>query len=60
MIEVLDCTPSVINIVRLGEPARRPDGDVILCDVAREDASVILSDLSELGIHEDGLDLRSR
>ena len=45
VIEVLDCTPSVINIVRLGEPARRPDGDMILCDVAREDASVILSDL---------------
>ena len=57
VIDVLDCTPSVVNIVRLGEPARRPDGDMILCDVAREDASVILSDLKDLGVHENGLDL---
>ncbi len=34
--------------------ARRPEGDVILCDVAREDTSVVLSDLKELRIHEDG------
>jgi uncharacterized hydrophobic protein (TIGR00271 family) len=54
VMEVLDCTPSVVNIVRLAEPARRPDGDMILCDVAREDASVILSDLKALGIHENG------
>ena len=32
----------------------RPDGDLILCDVAREDASVIISDLRDLGIHHDG------
>jgi uncharacterized hydrophobic protein (TIGR00271 family) len=27
---------------------------VLLCDIAREDASVIVSDLKDLGIHEDG------
>jgi uncharacterized hydrophobic protein (TIGR00271 family) len=54
VLDVLSCTPSVINLIVLRDAARRPDGDVIMCDVAREDASVILSDLKELGIHEDG------
>ena len=45
---------SVINVIRLDGAARRPDGDVILCDVAREDASVTLSDLKELDIHRTG------
>jgi uncharacterized hydrophobic protein (TIGR00271 family) len=52
--EVLERTPSVLNIIRLPAAATRPDGDVILCDVASEDASVILSDLKALNIHEDG------
>jgi uncharacterized hydrophobic protein (TIGR00271 family) len=30
--------------------ARKPEGDVILCDIAREEASVILGDLKELDI----------
>ena len=34
--------------------ARRPAGDVILADVAREDASVVISGLRELGIPVDG------
>ncbi len=54
VLGILDCTPSVINIIRLPAAARRPDGDVILADVAREDASVILEDLKRLNIHEDG------
>jgi uncharacterized hydrophobic protein (TIGR00271 family) len=45
---------SVVNVIRLSEPARRPDGVVIMCDVAREDASVVIADLKELGIHRDG------
>jgi uncharacterized hydrophobic protein (TIGR00271 family) len=52
--EVLTCTPSVINLVVLPGVAERPDGDLVLCDVAREDASVILNDLKNLGLHEDG------
>jgi len=51
---VLSCTPSVINVIELPAAARRPDGDVIMCDVAREEASVVISDLKDLGIHEDG------
>ena len=45
---------SVVNVIRLSEPARRPDGVVIMCDVAREDASVVIADLKELGIHREG------
>jgi uncharacterized hydrophobic protein (TIGR00271 family) len=54
VMNVLEGTPSVLNIIRLPAVSKRPDGDVILCDVAREDASVILSDLKALNIHEDG------
>jgi uncharacterized hydrophobic protein (TIGR00271 family) len=44
----------VCNVVFFEGAARHPDGDVILADVAREDASIVVSDLRELGIHEDG------
>ncbi len=46
--------PSVLNIVHLPGVARKPDGDLILCDVAREDASLVLNDLRELGLERDG------
>ena len=54
VMRVLEGTPSVLNIIRLPAAAIRPDGDVILADVAREDASVVLSDLKALKVHEDG------
>jgi uncharacterized hydrophobic protein (TIGR00271 family) len=53
-LELLERSPSVCNIVFLPGTARRPHGDVILADVAREDGSVIISDLKELGIHREG------
>ena len=40
-LDLLDETESVCNLVYLERAARRPEGDVILCDVAREDVSVI-------------------
>jgi uncharacterized hydrophobic protein (TIGR00271 family) len=46
--------PSALNVVRLVNVAERPDGDLILCDVAREDASVIVAELRELGLERDG------
>ena len=54
MLELLERSHSVCNVVYLPGAARRPEGDVILADVAREDASVILSDLKDLGVHEEG------
>lgn len=53
-LELLCGSPSVCNVIHLPGAARRPDGDVVLCDVAREDASVILSDLRELDIPSRG------
>ena len=46
--------PSAVNIVRLRDVAKQPDGDLILCDVASEDASVVVVALRELGIERDG------
>jgi len=54
VVEALAATASVCNIVVLGGAARNPEGDVVLCDVAREDASVVLADLRDLGLHHDG------
>ena len=53
-LELLNKTPSVCNLIFLERAAQRPEGDVILCDVAREDASVVVSDLRELEIDEEG------
>jgi uncharacterized hydrophobic protein (TIGR00271 family) len=49
-LEVLDASPAVLNVVHLHGAAHKPDGDVILCDIAREEASVIIGDLKELDI----------
>ena len=53
-LELLKAYGSVSNVIFLRDAAQRPDGDVILCDVAREDASVVLGDLRELEIPRDG------
>ncbi len=54
VMQLLIGAPAVINIIEIGGAARKPDGDVILCDVAREDASVILGELKALKVHERG------
>ncbi|HEX2468511.1 MAG TPA: DUF389 domain-containing protein [Solirubrobacterales bacterium] len=53
-LDLLQNTPSVSNLIYLERAARKPEGDVILCDVAREDASVIVSDLKELHVDVEG------
>jgi uncharacterized hydrophobic protein (TIGR00271 family) len=47
-------TPSAIDVIRVENASVRPDGDLVMCDVAPEDASVIISELRDLGIHHDG------
>jgi uncharacterized hydrophobic protein (TIGR00271 family) len=54
VLAVLDRSPAVLDIVHLPRAARRPDGDLILCDVPREEASVLLAELRELGLEELG------
>jgi uncharacterized hydrophobic protein (TIGR00271 family) len=54
VLDLLLGSPSVLNVVHLQSAAQKPEGDVILCDVAREDASVIIGDLKELDIPRSG------
>jgi uncharacterized hydrophobic protein (TIGR00271 family) len=45
---------AVCNVVSLPGAVSRPDGDLVMADVAREDASLLLADLDHLGIPEHG------
>jgi uncharacterized hydrophobic protein (TIGR00271 family) len=54
VLELLKASHSACNLIFLEGVAHKPDGDVILCDVAREDASVIVGDLKEFGIQREG------
>lgn len=54
VLDLLEHSPSATNVIYLRGAARKPVGDVILCDVAREDASVLVSDLRELDVDKDG------
>jgi uncharacterized hydrophobic protein (TIGR00271 family) len=54
VVDLLETAPSTTNLILLEGAARQPRGDVVLCDVAREDASVVIDDLKQLRIHKDG------
>jgi uncharacterized hydrophobic protein (TIGR00271 family) len=54
ILDLLCGSPAVLNVVHLAGASHKPQGDVILCDVTREDASVIIGDLKELRVHELG------
>ena len=53
-LELLDAAESVYNVVLVAGAATKPRGDLILADVAREDASVVLGDLAELDLPKGG------
>ncbi len=54
VVGLLESSQSASNLVFLEGVARKPAGDVILCDIAREDASVVIDDLKELEIDKLG------
>jgi uncharacterized hydrophobic protein (TIGR00271 family) len=54
VLELLERSDSVCNVVLLTGAVLDPAGDLILADIAREDASVVISDLKELGVPRDG------
>src|SRR5919198_2202443 len=54
VLDLLEALPTACNLAHLPGAAHKPDGDLILCDVARKEASVILDDLRELQIHHEG------
>ena len=53
-VELLKHGPTACHLVHLEGAAITPQGDMILVDVPREEASVVISDLKELGIHRTG------
>lgn len=54
VVGLLEATPSVSSLALIEGASRKPPGDIVLCDVAREDASVVIDDLRELGVPTDG------
>ena len=54
VVDLLEASPSVSSLARIEGASRKPPGDLVLCDVAREDASVVIADLRELGVPVDG------
>jgi uncharacterized hydrophobic protein (TIGR00271 family) len=53
-LDLLQAMHSVSNLIYLPGAAHKPEGDVILCDVAKEEASIVISDLKELEIEHEG------
>ena len=53
-LQLLRESRAVVNVIHMPGVATKPEGDVILADVAREDASLILADLRRLRIHARG------
>lgn len=54
ILDTLVDDPRVTSVVRLPGAARRPEGDVIECDVTREATSDILGLLKDQGLYDDG------
>lgn len=54
VVEQLASTPGVVHLVRGLGSAVQPDGEVVLCDVARESANEVIERLQDLGIHRRG------
>ena len=54
IVDQLAATPGVVHIIRDVGSATQPDGDVILCDVAREAANGVVERLQDHGVHRSG------
>ena len=54
VIALLCSAPAVTNVVHFAHAAHKPEGDLILCDVAREDASLVIADLKDLQVQHLG------
>lgn len=54
VLERLSTTPGVAHIVQGSGSATRPEGDVVLCDVARETANDVVEWLQSQGVHRRG------
>jgi uncharacterized hydrophobic protein (TIGR00271 family) len=52
--QLLRADAAVINLVALPGAARSPQGDAFYCDVVREGASALITQLRDLGVERDG------
>jgi hypothetical protein len=54
VVEALRADPSTADLTVITGAGRDPEGDLIQCDVAEEDASLLIDQLRELGIGREG------
>ena len=54
VLDVLDRSAAVFNVVRVPGVSVKPAGDLVLCDAAREDVSVVVDELRRLGLERSG------
>jgi uncharacterized hydrophobic protein (TIGR00271 family) len=54
VIEMLKESPEVTNVWHMPGVASKPEGDVVSCDVAKEEGTSILRELRELGLEKSG------
>ncbi len=54
VLDVLERAPEVTNLWHLPGAASRPAGDLVSCDVAKEEGSTLLRELRDLGLEHRG------
>ena len=54
VVNLMEKTVGTVHLVVLPGAARDPAGDLVTCDVAREAADELLSELSAMGLEQDG------
>ncbi|HSL64917.1 MAG TPA: DUF389 domain-containing protein [Gaiellaceae bacterium] len=53
-LDLLAASPATIDLIHVPGGSIKPPGDFVLCDIVREEASVVIDDLRELGLAERG------
>jgi hypothetical protein len=54
VLRELDSSDAVVNVARMPGSSLKPKGDVITCDVAREEVSVVVAELRRLDVERAG------
>ncbi|MCB0864553.1 MAG: DUF389 domain-containing protein [Solirubrobacterales bacterium] len=54
VLELLEDTETVVNVAYFKDAVMKPPGDMIFCDVATRDVSLLVADLRELNVDREG------
>ena len=54
VLELLEASPAVTHLCVSPGAARKPAGDMVSCDIAREGATIVIEDLRDLGLERRG------